>query len=271
MSFRQKCLRNTVSSETDGRYGMRIRALSAYGLDYSGFLRFLEANQDLGTGTLRGYKSALMYRERLCPVGERGIIAEESEDLDRCLDGMGKPPTKIRGAITEDMVHLLVDYANEHKEYEVAYAVIVAYGCCMRPRDLLELTPDKIDCTTGFVLVRSKRHKKHRAIHGDYESHMIGTPGAIKLLSELVRTRSGFLFAGLNMNTCRNMVRRCAVAHSWDTRLTFDGLHTLRHGAATDAMSAALKEVRKRGGWACDASAQHYSRTSRGECAQKAK
>ncbi len=228
---------------------------------YGALVRFLRLKSEvLSAAYLKTYKSAVLH---VLSVAGKPMSYVESSDLDAMLQGLeaSEPPRPMRGAITEPMVEEIAREGYRRGLPEVSKGIIVAHGIACRPRDIAELTGNRVNLQSGTVRVRAKRARYLRRKMGEWETHPIVTDGAYGILSTKCRMSTlGPLFPAWDEAQARDLIQGVAKKRGWDPELIWDGPHALRHGAAADAMSKALGEVRKVGAWATDSSARHYGR-----------
>ena len=177
-------------------------------------------------------------------------------------DGDERNTKVTRGDLDEQKLKQVCGLAHEHNLEDIADGFVVMWGICCRPRDMGELQASQVDLKREVVLVRRKTWRKKRMREGEYEAHPIATRGARMLLSRRM-TRKGLLFPGWCSRRARAVLKAAAQRYGWEACLLWDGAHTARHGAAADAMAAAIRATRERGGWRTDSSARHYGSLAR--------
>lgn len=271
MSFRARMLEARLAPSTVEVYTRATQELRAEGfpISYAGLLRYYEVATLRGNrsvGYMRTVKCAALFLSRLGQADET-ISTEQAADLDQVLQGMAvleaeRRDDPLRGSIDEDQLEQLVDLAHERNLPDIGDGFVVLFGVGCRPRDIAEITGDRIDWRNQTVTVRSKRRRYLQAQNGAWEEHPIRTDGASLLLARRARKHNGPLFPGWTTARASRLVKEAAEKFGWSADLKWDGSHCLRHGAAGSEMAKALQTVRVAGGWATAQSAAHYARSN---------
>lgn len=266
---RAEALLNTIEAGTQQTYRRRVTKLVRQygGCGYAEVLQYILEHSSLARSTLLGMLSAVVKIRLAASVPmkeeERGDLSEVIEGIVcRELRNGTKGTRKLRGDLDEQKLSQVCGLAHEHNLEDIADGFVVMWGICCRPRDMGELRASQVDLKREVVLVRRKTWRKKRMREGEYEAHPIATRGARMLLSRRM-TRKGLLFPGWCSRRARAVLKAAAQRYGWEACLLWDGAHTARHGAAADAMAAAIRATRERGGWRTDSSARHYGSLAR--------
>lgn len=265
-------LLEALDPQTRYQYGLKAkRVLEQHGgLGYDAILDFITCNQQLDNATLRGYKSACLFALRLKGIG--AVMSDaQSADLDKILDGhlVGQSralgPKRLRGAVDDDKLEQLVQYARKSHRVEIEEACVVASGCALRNQDIERITSAQVDVDGGVVHVWKHDSTVRKARTGFMDERPITTKEACCILRKRIREHpTGPLWPGWNRTVANKLVQDAAKHYKWPSALKWDGLHCVgRHGAAIRASKAIISGVQKVGAWRSEGAAAHYGRIKR--------
>ena len=264
--FRRRMLQARIAPSTAELYQRLVEGLVREELtcSYEGLLSYFARYEGKkSVGQMRTLKCAVLHQLRL---DGKPMCPSAAEDLDRVLQGVAALESEarrapVRGAIEDHQLEQLVAPGQRRGRVEDSEAFLVMRGATCRPRDMGELTPQRVNLEALLVQVRSKR-PRHAKASGEYETHPIITEAARAILARrmgAVATEQSRLFPAWTTQRAATLVQEAASTFKWTQSLKWDGSHCLRHGSANAVYLEAIERVRVAGGWKTVSSAAHYS------------
>ena len=276
-SFRRECLQSSVAEEQNSRY-MRMASNCIEltgGIDFwhqMQFLRLMRKRHVLGS--MNNDLNAFRFYRKV--MGMYPLQAHEVRDLKdvavgiaviKLVAGEQKEP---RGAMNLTMLRQLVGLARQLNEHRLMRGFIVAWSGALRHNELMKLKLRQVRFETegsASLRIPMKRTMKQRVFRRGCGYHVrpVTLDIAVAILkSEKKRGGDGcrLLFAGWDAKAANELIHRAARVFEWDEDYTWDGLHTLRHGAAEEAAERVAKMTRAvqvTGGWNSVGAPVHYA------------
>lgn len=265
----------SISKKTFAQYNSRKKLLDAVlsesHTQYCGkefFFSFLDQiSKESHGSTADGYRCAILFFQkadgwRLSPGSSPW--ADDPDVLTACRGFRynSKITTVPRGQIDEGKLIQLIAHARSTSRDHFIDAIFVLYGAALRIEQLIRLTPTDVDLPNSSLRVydKSANAKNKKSFFGKKK---ILDKSVLDILSRRANARlpDQVLFPKEEWSVpqFRELIKSTAAAYKWETKLKWDGTHTLRHGGVAALLAKCTPDNRKDALMLSERMVSHYS------------
>lgn len=276
----KRLIRWTVTPETAVNYEGKIREITTFAVligiiatTFECIRRFLLGTEADGYSASVGTTAACAWKYlrkmKGLPKPSFGAAARIQQMLDGWSYRGGTDEKIPRGVLDSGKLKVLTRFCKAKKAFMYAMGSIVTWQGMLRHTATQSLTVGDVryntDCGT-ILWIKKRKNYNAKSKKKQSRGHFKTMPCLTRFLKKWTegRDENEKLFPGWDQKVACDLIRKCALANKWSTDQEWDGIHTIRYGAAQEGQLS-FSEISdmllmKRADWKAKSMVKHYGK-----------